>query len=229
MRSHAALPCLLGALLSFSGSGASGNGDTCTSTGFREAFLEGRESEDYPSVSPVLIGYGDRAIPCLKSIVAGKAERLGITACAGDPYPCKSRALGVIGMIGTPAAKKYLIGFLRSPNNPRLLEGAALSLANLRAEEARPALLALLKHTDTKLRATAILSLGVIGNRSDFDAMLAATLALPPNEIYRGAVGLQKLGDPRAIQPLENRLKTTTDPAEQRAIEDVLRQFKTKP
>src|SRR5213594_3204317 len=109
MRVNPALPFVLGVLLPLLGAGVSANGDLCTSPDFRQAFLEGRESEDYPSVSPVLTGYGDRAIPCLKSIVAGKAQSLGITACAGDPYPCRSRALGAIGLIGTPAAKEYLV------------------------------------------------------------------------------------------------------------------------
>ena len=204
--------------------------DLCTSQAFHRAFLDGAPGtvEDFPSVSSVLIGYGDRAIPCLKSIVAGKAQDLGITKCAPDPETCRSWALGAIGKIGTPTAKQYLIDFLRHSKNTRLLKGAMLSLADLRVNEARPDILRFLKDPDMKVRATAILSLGLLGDRADFDPMLAATLSLPPQEIYTGAMGLFRLGDPRAIQPLEQRLKTMTDPMGRGAIEDVLRQFKVK-
>jgi len=231
MTLHLRLAFLLSALLFFVAAVASANGDLCTSPSFREAFLDGAPlavHEDYPSLSSVLIGYGDRAIPCLKTIVAGKARALGITGCATDPETCRSWALGAIGKIGTPTAKQYLIDFLRQSENARLLKGAILSLADLRATEARPNLLPLLKHPDMKVRATAILSLGGIGNPDDFDAMLAATLSLPPQEIYTGAQGLLKLGDSRAIRPLEEHARAMTDPMGRRAIEDVLKQFKTK-
>jgi hypothetical protein len=222
---------MIGLLLPCFAAAASPNGELCTSPAFREAFLDGAPvtvHEDYTSLSPALLAYGDRAIPCLKTIVAGRAHDLGIAKCEANPAGCRSWALGAIGKIGTPTAKKYLIDFLGRSKDPHLLKGAALSLANLRADEARPALLTLLKHPDIEVRGTAVLALGVIGNRDDFDAMLAATLSLPPRGVYTGAMGLVKLGDPRAIQPLEDRLKATTDPEERRAIEDVLKQFKSK-
>ena len=227
MRPRPAILFLLGAI-PFALTGALANGDFCASADFRNAFLEGRQSDDYPSMSAALVGFGDAAVPCLKAIVDGKGQTLGIVACASDQLGCKKWALGAIGRIGTPKARKYLTRFLHGPNDPDLLVVAILSLANLRDEQTRPALLALLDHPNMRVRANTILSLGVIGNRDDFDQMLAATLSLPPTEIYTGAQGLLKLGDTRAIQPLEEHALTLTDPTYRGALEGVVKDLRLK-
>jgi hypothetical protein len=227
MRSRVVVPFLLGALLS-SLTAAVGGEDLCKSPDFRKAFLEGRQSEDYPSMSSTLIGFGDRALPCLKAIVNGKGAEMGIAACASDQRGCQKWALGAIGRVGTPEARGYLTCFLRGPNDPDLLTVAILSVANLRDEQARPALVALLKHPNMQVRSKAVLSLGVIGNREDFDGMLAATLSLPPREIYTGAQGLLKLGDPRAIEPLEEHARTLSDPTYRSALQTVIKDLQLR-
>ncbi len=202
--------------------------DFCTSTEFRNAFLDGRKSDDYPSMSPTLIGFADRGLPCLRAIVDGKGAELGIATCASDQRGCKTWALGAIGRIGTPKARVYLRGFLRKASDPDLLVAAILSLANVRDEQARPALVDLLGNSNMQVRSNAILSLGVIGNAGDFAKMLAATLSLPPEEIYRGAQGLLKLGDPRAIEPLEKHAKTISDPTFRNGLEFIIKDLKRK-
>src|SRR5215510_3475671 len=132
MRPGRTLVALSGLLFPLFAGNASSNGDLCTSPAFREVFLDGAPvtvHEDYTSLSPALLAYGDRAIPCLKSIVDGKAHNLGIIECDANPPGCRSWAVGAIGKIGTPTAKRYLIDFLGRSKAADLLKGAALSLA----------------------------------------------------------------------------------------------------
>ena len=110
----------------------------------------------------------------------------------------------------------------------RVLVTAILSLGNLRAAEARPELREMLHHRDPEVRAKSLLSLGVIGNTDDFDEMLKTTLALPPEQLYTGAQGLVKLGDPRAIGPLEDRARSLNDPTARAALDSAITQLRTR-
>ena len=227
MRLLAVLPFLLATALG-SSTIIRASEDFCSSPGFRNAFLDGRKSIDYPSLSPTLMGFGDRAIPCLITVVVHGPDALGITECNSERQACRKWALGAVGKIGTPKARAYLTGFLRGANDPDLLVVAILSLGNLRDEQARPAVVDLLINPNMQVRSNAILALGVIGNDGDFDKMLAAALSLPPEEIYIGAQGLLKLGDPRAIEPLEKHAKTIADPTFRNGLEYVIKNLKLK-
>lgn len=227
MRLHEILTVLL-VVAPGSTSTSKSSEDFCSSPGFRDAFLDGRKSIDYPSLSPTLLGFGDRAIPCLSTIVENGPQALEITECSSEAKACQKWALGAVGKIGTPKARAYLRGFLRRATEPDLLVVAILSLGNLRDDEARPALLDLLTSPSVQVRSRAVLSLGVIGNDGDFEKMLAATLSLPQEEIYTAAQGLLKLGDPRAIEPLTRHAETISDPTFRNALESVVRNLKLK-
>ena len=86
----------------------------------------------------------------------------------------------------------------------------------------------LLKNPHMRVRSYAVLALGVIHKPEDFDIMLAATLSLPPEEIYTGAQGLLKLGDTRAIEPLEKRAKMISDPTFRNGLEFIIKDLKLK-
>jgi hypothetical protein len=202
--------------------------DFCRSPSFRNEFLSGRESIDFPSVSPKLISFGDRAIPCLTTIVEHGADALGITECDSERLACRTWALGTIGKIGTPKARRYLRGFVQTSNDPDLLVVASRALVSLHDEQARPALIELLKNPDMRVRSNAVLALGVIHNPKDFDIMLTATLSLPPEEIYTAAQGLLKLGDTRAIEPLESHAKTIGDPTYRNGLELIIKDLRRK-
>jgi len=202
------------------------NGDLCSSPAFRSAFVEGWATIDYSSMSVTLLSYGDAALPCFKRIVAGNT--LGIPECAKDLHRCAAWAMGAAGRLGTPASRQYLRQYLRTGRNTRVLVTAIMSLGNLHASEARPELRKLLEHSDPEVRARSVLSLGVIGNRGDFDVLLAATLALPPEHLYTGAQGLVKLGDKRAIGPLEKRASALSDETARIALQSAIGQLREK-
>ena len=85
--------------------------------------------------------------------------------------------------------------------------------------EVRDALLQLLEHRSAYVRAETILTLGILGNRSNFEALLAATLALPDDRLATGALGLRLLGDPRAVEPVLRRAETIKRDDRRRAVE----------
>jgi HEAT repeat protein len=227
MRLHGVLAFLLATALG-STTLVRASEDFCSSPSFRDAFLAGRKSIDFPSVSPTLIGFGDRAIPCLTTIAAHGADALGITECDSERLACRTWAIGTIGKIGTPKARGYLREFVRVSKDPDLLVVASRALVSLQDEQARPVMIELLKNPNMRVRSNAILALGVIHNPADFDMMLAATLSLPPEEIYTGAQGLLKLGDTRAIEPLEKHAKTMSDPTFRNSLDRVIENLKRK-
>ena len=217
-------------LVSFLSAGPSlANGDLCTSSAFRDAFEAGLTAADSPIVSPRLMEFGETAIPCLEAILKSGGGNLGLAACRENARGCRDWALVVMGKIGTARAKGDLLRFLRQGKDPVLRVTAATMLArDLRVAEARPILQDLLRSENAYLRANAVLSLGWIGNRDDFDAMLEATLGLPVNQVTTGVRGLEILGDSRAIEPLEKLAATTSEGSTRAEIERTVSRLRAK-
>lgn len=73
----------------------------------------------------------------------------------------------------------------------------------MRLSAERPTLLKLLGDKKPRIRAEAVVGLGVLGNRDDLEALQACVTELPWDKRSRGVLGLALLGDPRAIPFLE--------------------------
>ncbi len=207
---------------------ATANGDFCSSAVFRRTFPEGLESMDYAYVSPELLKFGDAVLPCCDHVLKTGGGDLGIPLCQESPHQCRVWAVRVFDALATPAAMERLSGVLKTQMEPRVLIAAIVAFGNRRESAVRPDLLRLLKHEHMSVRAHAVHVLGVIGDRSDFEPMLEATLSLSEVYQWRGAKGLEILGDPRAIEPLRKLAGSTTNPTHRRGLEKNIRRLEAQ-
>lgn len=206
------------------------NCDVCTSPEFRTAFLEGQLGViiDYTSPSPNLVAMGNQVLPCLVQIAEHGGDVLGIDTCIEGEHGCEGWALATIRMIGTPEARQYLIGNLDREKEHYQIRIAIREVGILRELGARPRLRKLLKHPDPLIRLETLVSLGAIGDRSDFDLMIETAIALPDDQLRAAANGFQILGDPRAFGPLEKRIETVADPKTRRWTASVLADWRSR-
>ena len=164
------------------------------------------------------MSFGDAAMPCLEAIARDEAQGFGITECKTNPRGCRSWAVLAIGTIGTAKAKNVLLELLEYKQDPVEVAQVIGGLTALRVREARPAIRRLLKHESPYVRAGAILALGTLGDIRDVDAMIAATLLLPRNNLPEAMRGLEFTGDPRIVGTLEELAKKFPDPIMQDEI-----------
>jgi hypothetical protein len=188
------------------------NGDFCSSAAFKDAFLEGQGAVDFPTVGPKLLKFGNAAVPCLAAIARGDRDALKLSNCGTNPRKCQSWAVLSLTAIGTSKAKEVLLSLLRQKSDPIELSQVIGGLDSLRVLEARPEIRELLKHESPYVRARAVLALGSLGDGRDVDAMMAATLRLPRNNLNDAIRGLEFTGDPRVIGTLEQLGRKFTDP-----------------
>lgn len=189
-----------------------GNGDLCSSDGFRDAFLDGLDSEDFTRISATLKGYGAVATPCLAAIARDGGERHGVSDCRARPQECREWAVRALGEIGGEQAAVSLVAMLKSEKSERVLLAVMGQVGALRESRARPHLQALLDATDPAVRAESVMALGAIGDKRDFDSMLRASLGLPDEQVHKGAYGVMLLRDRRAVKPLTRRAEAIKVP-----------------
>ena len=191
---------------------ARANVDLCSSAGFRDAFMEGQDGVDWPSMGRKLVKLGDAAVPCLDAIARDEAQGFGITECEKNPRGCRSWAILALGTVGTPKARGVLLELLEHQSDPVEITEVIGGLTSLHVREARPAIRRRLKHESPYVRAHAILALGQFGDIRDVDAMIVATLSLPRNNLSEAMGGLELTGDPRVVGTLEELAKKFPDP-----------------
>lgn len=200
---------------------ASPESDLCATPEFRAAFLANQQDIpfDYLDVSSGLIAFGDAALPCLRNIAQDDGSKYGLSGCVDEEDGCAVWAVRAMAEIGTPKAIEELSGVLQTSVRPRPILVALGQLRAAGVRKIRPEVLSLLAHNDPQVKAGAIVTLGWIGDRHDFEAMLDATLTLPDEALYRAATGLEQLRDPRAIEPLAERARTVRLPIEREQLE----------
>lgn len=182
-----------------------GNGGVCESTGFRDAFLAGLDSEDFREISTALKDYGEEALPCLERIARDGGERHGLMPCASNSDECRVWAVRALSEIGTPGARSILIRMLEAEQSQRVLLAVIVTVGLLKAPDARVGLLTLLRSEDPHIRAESVAALGAIGDSQDFEVLLGTTLSLPDEQVHKAATGLLLLQDRRALEPLRKR------------------------
>ncbi len=120
-----------------------------------------------------------------------------------------------------PLVEQVLAG-----SNPQQRMEAVSHLAALRPPDVRDRLRLLIGDADTYVRMRAVERLGVVGDRRDVPALIAALRDVTPPVRWAAASSLGRLKDERALRPLESALKTETDGASRQAIEDAIRQIR---
>lgn len=204
--------------------GGAGTPDLCSSPKFQTAFLEGwLNAEDFPALSGNLLAYGDVAVPCLDEIARRGGEPLGFTQCKGRDESCRGWALRALSEIQTPKAKQSLLRMLDLGWTGQPLYGLLGAITTIRPPESRPVLLKVLESADPHARSWAMLAVGALGNKDDFDAMVRCARRLPVAELNRAARAFEFLADPRAVPvlrelaaPLPERSRGEIDDAIQR-------------
>jgi hypothetical protein len=127
------------------------------------------------------------------------------------------------------AEQDRLLTVLRSGKNWDLIE-ALRRVKGPASPEVRAAVLELLEHDDPLVRAESVIAVGRMHVASDFDRLLAVTLALPEPYVANASRGLVFLNDPRAIAPLEKyaaRMKNSERQRELRGRVEQLRRQHT--
>jgi hypothetical protein len=195
------------------------NGDFCSSTTFRSAFLEGQNAVDFPSIGPSLTKLGDSAVPCLNKIAKVGGVGLGITECKENLRKCRAWAILGLSSIGTSKAKRALLSLLTSTQDPVALAELMSGVTSNHISEAIPHLRELLKHNTPYVRGEAILDLGALGSHSDFEAMVAAAHTVIPSQITNAVRGLELLGDPRTVDALEELKTKVSEPTLQAEVQ----------
>jgi len=205
---------------------ASANGDLCSSVAFRDAFVEGQSAVDWPSVGSKLVKFGDAAVPCLEAIARDEVERIAITRCDANPRKCRAWAVLALSAIGTAKAKSVLLGLLDHKSDPVEIVQVIGGLTSLRVRDARPAIRRRLEHDSAYVRAHAILALGTLGDSRDVDAMIAATMSLPRNNLSEAMRGLELTGDARIVGALEDLARKFPDPVMQGEITRIIERIR---
>jgi hypothetical protein len=100
------------------------------------------------------------------------------------------------------AADRRLVTTLRTGSGWEVIT-ALRSVQRWASPEIRAAVLELLEHEDPLIRAESVIAVGKMHVVSDFDRLLAVTLALPEPYVAGASRGLVFLNDARAIAPLE--------------------------
>ena len=201
----------------------------CARADFRKLMEVQVSSTDFHVTDSALVALGDEIVPCLESILQDGGRGLGLPECKADPERCQVGAVRALGELGTSRGKDVLVRFLGTTKRERPLHAAIAWVGNLRVAESRPVLLRLLKRKGGYTRSQVVIALGKIGDRSDFDVMLAATLSFTSaSEVLNGAQGLEFLGDPRAIVPLENRAMEMADEPRQKELMRIIGRLSEK-
>lgn len=206
---------------------ATANGDFCSSAVFKEAFLEGQEAVDWPSVGRNLLKFGDRAVPCLELIARDEVQGSDIPECKAKPRKCRAWAVLALSTIGTAKAKHVLLELLDRTSEPVEIASLIGNLASNHVREAKPAIRRLLTHESPYVRARAILALGQFEDRRDVDAMIAATMSLPWGNLNQAIRGLEFTGDPRVVGTLEELAKKFPEPSVQDTIARTIERIRT--
>jgi len=157
----------------------------------------------------------DRAIPALRGMQSSMRDASARTQLDGELTAWENAAGEDSNRLTT----------LRSGSGWDLIR-AIRDVPTPATAETRDALLALLRHEDPHVRAESVAALGKMRQAGDFDQLLQATLALPEPYLPIAAQGLERLGDPRAVAPLEQRagdMKNGTRKQDVLAITDRLR------
>ncbi len=189
--------------------------------------MEGQGGPDWPSMGRKLVGFGDAAVPCLEAVARNEAQGFGITECKANPRGCRAWAVLALSTIGTPKAKRVLIRLLDYKTDPVEIAQVIGSLASNGVREARPAIRLRLTHESPFVRARAILALGQFGDGRDVDAMIAATMSLPWDNLNQAIRGLEFTGDPRVVSALEELAKKFQEPSVQGTIARTIERIQT--
>jgi len=135
----------------------------------------------------------------------GKLTKLLLDLNGADPRRCLV-AIQELGRSGDPGAVEPLIGVLKNKTQSQgidylLRSSAADSLGTLADKRAVEILIASLKDENSSVRSSAARALGDIGDGRAVEALMAAL----QDEVCRrwAAYSLGKIGDPKAIGPLE--------------------------
>jgi hypothetical protein len=186
--------------------------DFCSSETFRQAFLEGQNAVDFPSIGPKLTKLGDATVPCLRTIANVGGVGFGITECKENLRKCRAWAILGLSSIGTSKARGALLSLLASTEDPVALAEVMSAVTSNHMSEAIPHFRKLLKHKNPYVRGEAILDLGALGSHSDFEAMVAAAYTVIPSQITNAVRGLELLGDPRAVDALDQLKLKVSEP-----------------
>ena len=174
-----------------------------------------------------LVRFGDAAVPCLDAIARDEARGFGITECKTNPRGCRAWAVLALSTIGTPKAKGALLGLLEHTTDSVEITEVIGGLTSLHVREARPAIRRLLKHESPYVRAHAILALGAFGDSRDVDAMIAATMTLPWDNLNQAIRGLELTGEPRVIGTLEELARRFPESGVQDTIARTIERIRT--
>ena len=206
-----------------SGEGPQSRLDLCRSEDFRNAFVAGQdEASDDASPSPALVAYGNSAMPCLQGIAERGGDEFGIHGCLEGTVNCRTWALRALKAIGTLEARSYLVTYLRLATSPALRIAAIHAVGNAREVGGRGTLLGLTNNADPEVVAAAIVALGAIGDRSDFNAMYRAAVGLPDDAFFSSIQGFRLLGDPRGFRDLRARVDAIKSPDTRRVAKHLL-------
>jgi len=173
--------------------------DLCRGETFQRAFADGLDSMDYLSVSKELLALGDAAVPCLDLVAHQGGTVLGISRCENNQAICRSWAVRALASLKSEAADRSLIHMLREGLSGPQLYGLLTAMASRHPAAARPSLLKLLRAPDPGVRSRALLALGAIGRKNDFDEMARCARGLPSAELSKAARAFEFLADVRAV------------------------------
>lgn len=155
-----------------------------------ESHLVSPSQRDLPVVKTLVVALGDleaaEAVPVLVRVIRGYVGVRSLTAKA-------------LGKIGDPRAAEALIEALQDKKSRNLQLAALKSLGRLRHREAVPAVRQFLDAPDPRLRRTAALALGALGDRAAIPQLLEiarndeSPLVRPAAVEALGEVGDEKL------------------------------------
>lgn len=120
----------------------------------------------------------------------------------------RSQAATVLGLSGNPVVVEYLMSTLAFDEDLQVKRSAAIGLGNLGHPSALQPLLMALQSRDDELRTFAAEAIAKIDSDDSVELLLIALQGSPAMQI--GAMdALARIGDPRALEPLEAMVPST--------------------